>query len=208
MFLEAAALAEELDDTPSLVRAAVGAARRYVQQPGVVDIELIRVLDHALEKTASERTVDRVRLLARMGGTLYYTDEHDRIAGLSLQATEIARGLHDPEATALACAARRQSLWNPSHLSERLSVSTQMLTAAQQAGQPELQLQAHAWLVTDLLENGDLGAVDAQIAAFATGAEQLRQPLFRWQAMVWRAMRASAGWPPGGRPRKRRARRW
>jgi tetratricopeptide (TPR) repeat protein len=65
-----------------------------------------------------------------------------------------------------------------------------MLTAARQAGHLELQLQAHAWLVTDLLESGDLSAVDAQIVAFAIGAEQLRQPLFRWQAMVWRSMRA------------------
>jgi DNA-binding SARP family transcriptional activator len=190
VFLEAATLAEGLNDTASLVRAAIGPARRYVQQPGVVDTELIRVLDEALEKTVGERTVDRVRLLARMSGTLYYSGQQDRIAALSEEATAIARELHDPEATALACAAQRQSLWNPAHLAERMGVSTQMLTAAQHTGQLELVLQAHAWLVTDLLESGDLSAVDAQIAAFTTGAEQLRQPLFSWQAMVWRAMRA------------------
>jgi DNA-binding SARP family transcriptional activator/tetratricopeptide (TPR) repeat protein len=190
VFLEAAALAEVLDDTAGLVRAAVGASRRYVQQPGVVDEELIGVLDRATEKTAGEMTVDRVRLLARMCGTLYYTEQRDRTAILSEEATEIALRLRDPEPIALSCAARRQALWNPSHLTDRLAISTEMLAAAQEAGQLELQLQAHAWLVTDLLESGNLTAVDAQIAAFGIGAEQLRQPLFRWQAMVWRAMRA------------------
>jgi tetratricopeptide (TPR) repeat protein len=65
-----------------------------------------------------------------------------------------------------------------------------MLTLAQQVGDPELQLQAHAWLVVDLLEHGDRDAVDAQIAAFSAGAEQLRQPLYIWHGLVWRAMRA------------------
>jgi hypothetical protein len=81
-------------------------------------------------------------------------------------------------------------LWDPTHLRERLAISTEMLTLARRAGSLELQLHAHAWLVLDLLERGDRDAVDAQIAAFAEGAEQLRQPLYLWQAGVWRAMQA------------------
>jgi tetratricopeptide (TPR) repeat protein len=63
-----------------------------------------------------------------------------------------------------------------------------MLTCALRAESPELQLHAHAWLVVDLLERGDRAAVDAQIEAFTAGARQLRQPLYVWQATVWRAM--------------------
>jgi tetratricopeptide (TPR) repeat protein len=76
------------------------------------------------------------------------------------------------------------------HLSERLAASTEMLTLARKVDDRELQLQAHAWLVVDLLENGQPDAVDAQIDAFTLGADQLRQPLYLWQAGVWRAMRA------------------
>jgi hypothetical protein len=65
-----------------------------------------------------------------------------------------------------------------------------MLTLARRVGDTELELQAHAWLVVDLLEDGDRDAVDAQIEAFTAGAEQLRQPLYSWHAIVWRAMRA------------------
>ena len=189
-FLEAAAIAERLGDSASLARAAVGASRRYVQQPGVVDAELIATLGRALELTEGEVTVDRVRLLARMCGAVYYSPQRRRMAELSDEATAIAEQLGDPESAAHARAARRRALWDAPHLQQRLSTSTEMLTLARRAGSLELQLQAHAWLVLDLLERGDRDAVDAQIAAFGEGAEQLRQPLYLWQAGVWRAMRA------------------
>jgi tetratricopeptide (TPR) repeat protein len=54
----------------------------------------------------------------------------------------------------------------------------------------ELTLQGHGWLVVDLLESGDPDAVDAQMEAFIAGAQELRQPLFLWNAAVWRAMRS------------------
>ena len=190
ILLEAAGLAERLHDVPSLVRAVVGASRRYVQQPGVIDSELIRYVEMALDNTAGQRTPARVRLLSRACGTFYYSDQRPRMQELSLEATDIATELGDPEATAYACSARRAALWDPAHLAERLEASTAMLTAARALGDLELQLQAHAWLVVDLLENGDRDGVDAQVEAFAAGAEQLRQPLFRWQTLVWGAMRA------------------
>ena len=188
--LEAAALAEELGDRASLARAAVGAAQRYVQQPGVVDTEVIAMLKRGLELTDGEPTLDRVRLLSRLCGAIYYSSERERMNELSEEAVRIAEQLDDPEAGAYARAARRRALWDPTHLKERLAASTEMLTFARRAGDLELQLQAHAWLVVDLLEGGDRQAVDAQIDAFSAGAEELRQPLYRWQATVWQAMRA------------------
>jgi tetratricopeptide (TPR) repeat protein len=103
---------------------------------------------------------------------------------------EIACELDDREARAYACSARRRALWDAPHLDERMKAATEMLTAARQVGNIELQLQAHAWLVVDLLEAGDRDAVEAQIEAFAAGADRLRQPLFEWTSIVWQAMRA------------------
>ncbi len=189
VLLEAARLAEQLNDTPSLVRAVVGAARRYVQQPRE-DTELIAHTERALRATAGQRTPERVRLLSRACGTFYFSSQRWRMEELSQEAVQIADELDDPEATAYACSARRATLWDPTHLAERLSASTAMLTAARRLGDLELQLQAHAWLVVDLLEGGQRAGVDAQIEVFDVGAEQLRQPLFRWQALIWRGMRA------------------
>jgi DNA-binding SARP family transcriptional activator/tetratricopeptide (TPR) repeat protein len=188
-FREAAALAERLGDGASLARAAIGASRQYVQPPGVVDTELIAMIERALE-LQPERSLVRVRLLACLCGAVYYSPERDRMAALSDEAMAIATELDDPEARAYACSARRRVLWDAAHLAERVEVSTEMLTLAQQIGNLELQLQAHAWLVVDLLERGDRDAVDAQIEAFDAGAQRLRQPLYQWNSILWRAMRA------------------
>jgi DNA-binding SARP family transcriptional activator len=187
---EAAALAGRLGDSASLARAAIGASSRYVQPPGVIDEQLIGLLEQALEMTSHERTVVRVRLLACLCGALYYSPRRGLMKDLSAEATVIAAELDDPEARALAAAARRRAFWNPAHLEQRLAEATELLTLAREAGDLELALQGHAWLVLDLLEHGDSDAVDAQIEAFAAGAQVLRQPLYLWNAAVWRAMRA------------------
>ena len=72
-FREAATLAAQLGDKGSLARAAIGASRRYVQPPGVIDEELIAMMEQAAEMTADERTVTRVRLLSRLCGALYFS---------------------------------------------------------------------------------------------------------------------------------------
>ena len=186
--MEAATLAIQLGDSARLTRAVIGASQRYVQQPGVVDAELIELLNRALEMTAGEETVDRVTLLSRLTGAVYYSPERSRMAELSAEAAALAERLDDPEALAHAQAARRRALWDPWHLPERLATSTEMLRDARRARNLELRLQAHAWLVLDLLESGDRDAVDAQIEAFTNGARQLRDPLYLWQAAIWRTM--------------------
>jgi DNA-binding SARP family transcriptional activator/tetratricopeptide (TPR) repeat protein len=189
-FREAAELAERLGDSAGLARAAIGASRRYVQQPGVVESELIAMLERALAATDGERTVMRVRLLARLCGAIYYSPQRDRMLALSDQAAGLAQQLDDPEARTYACAARRRALSGAQHLPARLAASTEMLTRARQAGSLELELHSHAWLAVDVLESGDRDAFDAQAEAFVAGAERLRQPLFTWTATLWRAMRA------------------
>ncbi|MEO6859651.1 MAG: AAA family ATPase [Solirubrobacteraceae bacterium] len=190
VFREAATIAAELGDAEALARAAVGASRRYVQPPGVIDEELIAMLEQALQMTSPEPSVTRVLLLARLCGALYYSDRREQMRRLSAEATVLAGQLADPLAGALAAAARRRAYWGPGHLERRLADSTQLLRAAREAQDADLTLQGHAWLIVDLLEAGDRAAVEAQIEAFTVVARQLRQPLFTWQAAVWRAMRA------------------
>jgi tetratricopeptide (TPR) repeat protein len=190
IFREAAAIAAELGDSSALARAAIGASRRHVQPPGVIDVDLITMLEQALATTPEEPSVTRVLLLNRLAAALYYSERREEMRHLAAEATVAAARLGDPLAAALAAAARRRAYWGPGHLERRLADSTQVLRAAREAGDTDLTLQGHAWLVVDLLEAGDRAAVEAQIEAFTVGARQLRQPLFTWQAAVWRAMRA------------------
>jgi DNA-binding SARP family transcriptional activator/tetratricopeptide (TPR) repeat protein len=189
-FREAATLAIELGDRQALIRAAIEASRRFVQPPGLVEQELIELLELALEQTAGERSVTRVRLLTRLCVALYFTPRRDEMRRLSAEATAIAAHLVDAEAAALAANARRRAWWGPGQLERRLADSTMVLRSARDAGDVELTLQAHLWLVLDLLEAGDRPAVEAQIQAFAFEAEPLRQPLLTWSVLTWRAMLA------------------
>jgi DNA-binding SARP family transcriptional activator len=190
VFREAATVAAQLGDADSLARAAIGASRRYVLPPGVVDEDLIALLVQALERFPPEPSVIRVQLLFCLCSALYFSDRRDEMRRLSAEATVIAAELGNPRALALASAARRRAYWGPGHLERRLGDSTQLLRYALRAGDRELVLQGHSWLVVDLMETGDRAAVETQIEAFTVVAQDLRQPLFAWQIAVWQAMRA------------------
>ena len=73
VFVEAAELAEALGDADALTQAAIGASWRYTQPPGIVDAELISLLERAIAATEGQATVARVLLLARLCGALYYS---------------------------------------------------------------------------------------------------------------------------------------
>lgn len=190
VFFQAAALAEELDDPASLARAAVGAARRYIQPPGVVDNQLIALLEQALERSPAEPSLQRVQLLSRLTGAISYSPHRAQMNALSEQALGLAEQLEDPLARAYALSARRSALWDPDHLSERIDASSELLRAALDAGNPELRLQGDAWLVVDLLEAGDRDGFEAHVEAFECAADQVGQPFYWWQAALWRSMRA------------------
>jgi len=186
VFVEAAELADALGDIDALTQAAIGASWRYTQPPGVVDAELIALIERAIAATEGQQTVARVVLLARLCGALYYSPRRDEMETLSRDATALAAQLNDPLATALAAAARRRAGWRPGNLDARLADSTEILQAAARAGNQELMLTGNAWLAVDLLERGDRVGVDAQMEAFEAGARRLRQPQYSWQATVWR----------------------
>ncbi len=193
VFRDAATLAAQLGDADSLARAAIGASRRYVLPPGVVDEDLIALLEEALQTLPPAPSVIRVQLLFCLCSALYYSDRREEMRRLSAEATTVAAELGASRALALASAARRRAYWGPAHLERRLADSTQLLRAARHAGDRELVLQGHAWRVVDLLETGDREAVETEIEAFTAVAEDLRQPLFAWHIVVWRAMRALLG---------------
>ena len=185
-------LAERLGDSAALARAAIGASRRYVQQPGVVDDELIALLERALETTADERdghpgpaagtAVRRALLLA---------PDRDRMQPLSDEATALARELGDPEATAYACGGAAPRAGDPAHLERTTGRSTEMLTLRPQAGRPRARAPGPRLA-------GRSTCSSAATATPSTRRWRRSRPApsgcasrcSRWHAIVWRAMRA------------------
>lgn len=159
-------------------------------ESGFVDERLVTVLDDALNVLPPGDDPRRVRLLARLAEELYYTHRRQRVLPLSQDALAMARRVQDPVALADALRVRRLSLFGPGALQERLAMSTELVALAEAAGGPQASLRARIARVVDLVEAGEVAAVDAEIEAVSFLAEQLRQPLWFWYPAKWRAMRA------------------
>ncbi|MFN8558334.1 MAG: hypothetical protein U0531_13655 [Dehalococcoidia bacterium] len=57
------------------------------------------------------------------------------------------------------------------------------------------------WRIADLLETGDIAAVDTELSAYAGPAQDLRQPFHLWYVARGKAMRATlVRTVRGGRP--------
>ena len=185
---EAAALAARLGDGPLLARAALahGGVGVVITAADPVTVRLLR---DALALLPDDDPL-RVRALARLSVELYYADKEEAQT-LSANAVTLARHQREPAALAAALNARHVALWTPNHTEERLAVAAEMEEMALRAGDREQSLQAHNWLVLDLLELGEILAVDAAIEAYEREAEAVGLPSYEWYVPLWRSMRAT-----------------
>jgi tetratricopeptide (TPR) repeat protein len=186
-FLAAAALARAGGDGALLARAALGHAGIGVSIVEV-DAATVALLQEALDGLDDGAVELRSQLLARLAVELYYAPSRDRSEALSAAAVAVARRAGDPRTLAAALGARHVALWRPDRLDERLAAAAEMIAAGQAASDPQLELQARNWRVTDLFELGDLAGWRAEAARHAALAERLRLPAYAWYTPLWRAV--------------------
>jgi DNA-binding SARP family transcriptional activator len=185
-FLDAAELARELADGALLGRAALGLGGEWLRT-GKVDEVLLELGEETLDRIGDSDPTLRVRLRARLAAELHNSPGHEqRRHELSAEAVQEARRLGDPATLAAALNARHIAIWaaNPA---ERLALATELLTAAEQAGDRELEMFGHAWRFADLCELGDIATAERELDVCEREAEALRQPYHRWTATRLRA---------------------
>ena len=196
-FAEAATLAGAVGAATTLAQAALG----YGAGTGFggvwtkfarVDAVHVDFLEQALATVHERDRLLRVQLLARLAQALYWgtAEEQERALSLSEDALELARPLGDSVALAHALDARHAALWEPENLEELTSLAEEMLRVGERIGDREIQLQAYAWLITDVLETGPIDLLDRHLDAHALLAEELHQPYHLWFTEATRAMRA------------------
>ncbi len=178
------AAAERAGDAGRLAQAALGLGGHYAEA-GVVDEQLIALLEQALAALDDGEGALRARLLARLADALMFAGQPERVIELSGAAVEQARGSGDVEALAAALIARHGALLHAEHLVERLELSEHMVTLARQAGQRELEGLAQHRHIYDLVEKGELDRARAEHTRFAALADELRQPLLQHFATGW-----------------------
>ena len=187
-FEQAADSARRLDDTDSLVGAAIGIA--MMSDAGRLDERLLQLLNEALDRIGPERTARRAALLSAKSAEMYWVDNDlTESARLVNEAIEIAREVDAPATLAAALHRKIFIPTGPDAAHERLAIADEMVALGESCGDREAVLRGHAYRLWGALELGDLAAVDRELALYARLAEELRMPEHTWHTYALRGMR-------------------
>ena len=193
-FLEAAGLARSMGQPELLARAVIGFGgglfRDWHTTNAPVSQQLVELLEEALSVIGPEDGALRVRLLGQLSASLYSATSDDRRDALSNEALEIARRMDDPDVLAHALCSRCLALWSTRHLDERLSLAAAVLELGERLDSWGLRLFGHHHLFVARLELGQVTEAVAQLEAFEQIAQTLRQPIYLWQATLFRTLQS------------------
>jgi eukaryotic-like serine/threonine-protein kinase len=188
-YLQAAEIARRLGSTERLARAALGFGEPQIEG-GHVNHQLVALLRETLDASSEQDSPLRVRVLARLSVELTFSEEVHLTDSLSRQAVEMARRLGDARSLGDALGARWMAVWGPDGLDERSAVAAEILQLAHQIGDRDLEFRGRAQRAATALEAGDFLAAEAESAAYARLADELRMPVHQWAATTMQAMRA------------------
>jgi hypothetical protein len=191
--LLAAGIARTLADPEPLAHAALGFGEPQVEG-GIVDRQLVALLQEALDRLQRGDSALRARVAARLSLELTFADDatlRDALREtLSLEAIEMARRLGDVVALCNALRARWLARWGPDGLEERVALAEEHLTLAHETGDREIELLARTRRITCSIEAGDGAAAAIDMAAHERLAGELRMPYHEWAAATMHAARA------------------
>jgi hypothetical protein len=152
----------------------------------------VALLEDALAGLAEHEEALRARVMARLAWELFWSDDGPgRREALARDAIAVARRTADASTLAYTLSARRYATWGTGSIEERLVIATELHVLARRTADSELVMEAHHWRVIDLLEFGNVVAVDREIQAHGRLAAELRQPTHLWWSALWRATRAT-----------------
>ena len=183
-FERAAESARRLDDTDSLVGAAIGIA--MMSEAGRLDEQLLALLDEALERIGPERTARRAALLSAKSAEMYWVDNDiSESQQLVDEAIEIAREVEAPPGAGGRPAAEDLHPLRAGRPAG--AAATRRRDARDRAGKLAIarpSFAAHAYRLWQFLELGDMEAVDRELATYARLADELRMPEHSWHVVA------------------------
>jgi class 3 adenylate cyclase/tetratricopeptide (TPR) repeat protein len=166
-YKEAAQLAKSLGSTADLARAALGAEEtEFIIF--VPEHESAGLLDAALAALGDGQSVERCRILSRLGRALFSIGATERASWVLREAVELARRLGNPQARwdAIVCehVTTAGYPWSASQFPERRKALDEMLAVAEAIGDPDLIGESEGRRLPAFLEMGDLAAFEASAA--------------------------------------------
>ncbi|MEA2398606.1 MAG: hypothetical protein QOK25_2162 [Thermoleophilaceae bacterium] len=187
----AAAAARTLRRPELLAQAALG-FRAFARVPGVVDEEVVGLLEEALERLDTEDSTLRARVLVRVAVQIYdRLGAADRRQELVDEAIAMARRLGDPATLGYVLHNAQLATWGPDTREQALEWSKEVLPLAEQDGDVELVLVTHSRQADLLLELDDLPGADLEIEALDRRVRDSGEPRARAHVALQRSRRAA-----------------
>jgi DNA-binding CsgD family transcriptional regulator len=189
-FQRAADIASTLGLAEELAHAALG-FEETTWRPGFPGDAAARLLARALAALGEEDSTLKARVLGSLARALVFTGAVEKVTVVEKQAVEMARRIGDPATLAATLEARFfSSRWRPEHIAARLASAAELIGLSQKTGNREIALRACNWRLFDLIELGDMQAVDKELAVLTPLVEELRQPFYLYIHATFQAMRA------------------
>ena len=187
--LSAAAVAQSLDSTESVVRAALELVH-ITYQIGLPLPEAVLLLEEALQKLGPDDSPLKARALGGLARYLGVTGERQKQQGYAPQAVAMARRLGDPELIGFSLLGMFYTLIAPEHAEQRLAIATDMLEHTKASDDRFLWREVPFWRGYCLLELGDTAEADAEFERWGRALEETKQPLHLSLAAIVRSMGA------------------
>jgi DNA-binding CsgD family transcriptional regulator len=189
-FQSAADIARTLAAPEALAAAALG-FEEASWRPGLPGDAAAQLLTDALGMLGEGDSTLKARVLGSLARALAFTTAFEQAESIEQQAVAMARRLGDPATLAATLKARFYARLRPERIPTRLASAAELLRLGEATGDREMVLFAYAWRLFDLMELGDIPAVDHCLDVHARLAEDLRQPFYLYINATFRAMRAT-----------------
>jgi tetratricopeptide (TPR) repeat protein len=209
----AVAHARNLDDPNAFAQTALASTLPGFSA-GLVEPELVAIVEEALERLDAHRADDPARraadvalscrLRVQLALALYWSPQRERREQLVAEALVLARAIFSGEAAqrspaqraladrtlAFALAQGFLAAWGPDTVERGLPISVEALELCERTNDAELAMQIRLWRISLLLELDDPVRADAEIEAYGAAARRLGQPRTLVYDPLHRAMRA------------------
>jgi hypothetical protein len=176
--VEAASIAERIDDIDSLVAAALGFEVAGGQ--AIANSNAARVIDAALERIGTEPTTTRAKLLAQLAPTYGLTADMPIRRRLALEALDIARSTDDAT-FAYVVYTTQQILGTPDRVEQQIADIERAVAIADRNGDPALRFATRVPMLWAQYQRADIARADTVLAEMQHLTETIGLPSHRWQ---------------------------
>jgi DNA-binding SARP family transcriptional activator len=180
--LEAARLAQIVEDVDVLVRAALANNRGSSSTSGTVDWERIETLETALKALGDAHPAARARLLALVAMERTYDGDYPARKAIADEALTIARRLGDPATVLDVLLRRRLAIRMPETVEALFIESSEAAALARQVDDPVASFWNAVSRAVYAVQLGDISEVNRSHEELVRLASKVGQPTLMWDA--------------------------